>query len=59
MIRERLRAAKRRELIEPSIYCDITDKLVVIRVDGLDWVSVSECVIAVVEAGCFPESVSF
>ena len=48
---DRVRVAKRRNIIEPSIYCYITDIIVVMRVDGLEQVGVSECVIAVWEAG--------
>ena len=33
---DRIRAAKRRNIIEPSIYCYITDIIVVMRVDGLE-----------------------
>ena len=41
MIRERLRAAKQRNIIKPSIYCYITDIIVVMRVGGLELVGVS------------------
>jgi len=36
VIRDRLRAAKQRNIIESSIYCYITDIIVVMRVDGLE-----------------------
>ena len=51
---DRIRVAKRRNIIGPSIYCYITDIIVVMRVDGLEQVGVSECVIAVWEAGYLP-----
>ena len=38
-------------VIEPSIYRYITDIIVVMRFDGLEYVGVGECVIAVVGAG--------
>lgn len=39
--------------IEPSIYCYITDIIVVMRVDGSEEIGVTQGVIAVVEAGDF------
>jgi hypothetical protein len=38
---DRVRVAKRRNIIEPSIYCYITDIIVVMRVDGLEQVGSS------------------
>jgi hypothetical protein len=36
VIRERVRTAKQRNIIEPSMYCYITDINLVMRVDGLE-----------------------
>ena len=51
MIHERLKAAKQCNIIVPSIYCSITDIILVMRVSGLEQFGVSECVIVVWEAG--------
>ena len=41
MIRERVRTAKQLNVIEPSMYCYITDINLAMRVDGLEYVGVS------------------
>ena len=46
IMRERLEAAKRRKLTEPFINCYTPYTSVIIWMDGLEQVGVSECVIA-------------